>query len=101
MKRLVVILAGAAAAAAAVLWWRRRTQAATPAPVQLGLADGSTLTLATGDPAAAFAPIRIPCLLMTGTQDGGMMITTTGPADRLKTDAAGHPHQVIVLSDEA
>ncbi len=39
---------------------------------------------ATGDPVAAFAPIRIPCLLMTGTQDGGMMITTTGPADRLK-----------------
>ncbi len=53
MKRLVVILAGAAAAAAAVLWWRRRTQSATPAPVQLGLADGSTLSLATGDSAAA------------------------------------------------
>ncbi len=53
MKRLMVVLAGAAAAAAAVLWWRRRTQASTPAPVQLGLADGSTLTLAAGDPGAA------------------------------------------------
>jgi len=53
MKRLVAVLAAAAAAAAAVLWWRRRTQASAPAPVQLGLADGSTLTLATGDPAAA------------------------------------------------
>jgi hypothetical protein len=53
MKRFAVILAGAAAGAAAVVWWRRRTQSAAPAPVQLGLADGSTLTLATGDPGAA------------------------------------------------
>ena len=52
MKRFAVILAGAVAGAAAVLWWRR-TQASAPAPVQLGLADGSTLTLAAGDPGAA------------------------------------------------
>jgi hypothetical protein len=53
MKRFTVILAGAAVGAAAVLWWRRRTQASAPAPVQLGLADGSTLSLAAGDPGAA------------------------------------------------
>jgi hypothetical protein len=53
MKRFAVILAGAAAGAAAVLGWRRRTQASAPAPVQLGLADGSTLTLAAGDPGTA------------------------------------------------
>ena len=53
MKRLLVILAGAAVGAAAVLWWRGRAQSSAPAPVQLGLADGSTLTLAAGDPGAA------------------------------------------------
>ena len=53
MKRFAVILAGAAAGAAAVLWWRRRTQASSPAPVQLGLADGSTLTLSAGDAGVA------------------------------------------------
>jgi hypothetical protein len=53
MKRFAVILAGAAAGAAAVVWWRRRTGATAPAPVQLGLADGSTVALEVGDPAAA------------------------------------------------
>jgi hypothetical protein len=53
MKRFAVIIAGAAVGAAAVLWWRRRTQSSAPAPVQLGLADGSTLSLAAGDPGAA------------------------------------------------
>ena len=53
MRRLAVILAGAAVGAAAVLWWRRRTQAFAPAPVQLGLADGSTITLTAGDLGAA------------------------------------------------
>jgi hypothetical protein len=53
MRRFAVILAGVAAGAAAVIWWRRRTQAALPAPVQLGLADGSSLTLAAGEPGEA------------------------------------------------
>jgi predicted dienelactone hydrolase len=38
---------------------------------------------AMGDPSTAFAPIRIPCLLMTGTEDGSPIGNTT-PADRLK-----------------
>ena len=38
---------------------------------------------AMGDPSEAFAPIRIPCLLMTGTEDGSPIGNTT-PADRLK-----------------
>lgn len=38
---------------------------------------------ALGDPAAAFAPIRIPCLLLTGTRDGSP-IGTQKPEDRLK-----------------
>ena len=53
MKRLLVILAGAAVGAAAVLWWRRRAQSSAPPPVQLGLADGGTVTLAASDPGAA------------------------------------------------
>ncbi len=53
MRRFPAILAGAAIGAAAVLWWRRRTQSSAPAPVQIGLADGSTLTLSAGDPGAA------------------------------------------------
>jgi hypothetical protein len=53
VKRLVVTFAAAAAAATAVLWWRRRTRASTPAPVQLGLADGSTVVLEAGEPAVA------------------------------------------------
>jgi hypothetical protein len=53
MKRFTVILAGAAIGAAAVLWWRRRTQVSAPVPIQLGLADGSTLTLSAVDPGAA------------------------------------------------
>lgn len=53
MKRFTVILAGAVAGAAAVIWWRRRTQTSSPVPVQLGLADGSTLSLSAGDPGAA------------------------------------------------
>lgn len=36
-----------------------------------------------GEPAAAFASIMIPCLLMTGTEDDSPIGTTT-PADRLK-----------------
>lgn len=36
-----------------------------------------------GDPAAAFAAIKIPCLLMTGTQDDSPIGNTT-PEDRLK-----------------
>lgn len=35
-----------------------------------------------GDPAAAFAPIKIPCLLLTGTRDDSPVGRTT-PADRL------------------
>jgi dienelactone hydrolase len=38
---------------------------------------------AVGDPAAAFAGIRIPCLLMTGTRDDSP-IGGTSPADRLR-----------------
>lgn len=38
---------------------------------------------ALGDPAEAFAPIKIPCLLMTGTQDDSP-IGNTRAADRLK-----------------
>ncbi|WP_367872561.1 alpha/beta hydrolase family protein [Luteolibacter sp. Populi] len=38
---------------------------------------------AMGDPAAAFASIKIPCLLMTGTLDDSPIGNTT-PADRLK-----------------
>ena len=41
---------------------------------------------ATGDPAVAFAPIRIPCLLMTGTRDSGI-INDTRPADRWEWNA--------------
>ena len=49
---LVTFTAGAAAAAA--VWWRRRGAApATPAPVQLGLNDGSVHTLPAGDTALA------------------------------------------------
>jgi len=36
-----------------------------------------------GDPAAAFAPVKIPCLLLTGTRDDSPLGRTT-PADRLK-----------------
>ncbi|HZL63910.1 MAG TPA: hypothetical protein VFD50_03055 [Thermoleophilia bacterium] len=53
MRRLAIVLAGAIVGAGAVIWWRRRTQSSAPAPVQLGLADGSTLTLAAGEPGAA------------------------------------------------
>jgi hypothetical protein len=53
MKRFPVILAGVAVGAGAVIWWRLRTQTSSPAPVQLGLADGSTLSLTAGDPGAA------------------------------------------------
>jgi hypothetical protein len=56
MKRLAIILAGAITGAAAVIWWRRRAQAASPAPVQLGLSDGSTLTLSAGEPGADGIP---------------------------------------------
>jgi len=52
MRRFAIILAGAAAGAAAVIWWRRRGQPSLPAPVQLGLADGTTLTLSAGEPGA-------------------------------------------------
>jgi hypothetical protein len=52
MRRFAIILAGAAAGAAAVIWWRRRTQESSPAPVQLGLADGRTHTLSAGEPGA-------------------------------------------------
>ena len=38
---------------------------------------------AAGDPTKAFAPIKIPCLLMTGTHDDSPIGNTT-PADRLK-----------------
>jgi len=38
---------------------------------------------ALGDPATAFAPIKIPCLLMTGTQDDSP-IGNSSAADRLK-----------------
>lgn len=40
-------------------------------------------TPAKGDPAKAFASIKIPCLLMTGTLDDRPISSTT-PADRLK-----------------
>jgi pimeloyl-ACP methyl ester carboxylesterase len=36
-----------------------------------------------GDPAAAFSPIRIPCLLLTGTRDDSPIGNMTA-ADRLK-----------------
>jgi hypothetical protein len=38
---------------------------------------------AIGDPATAFGDIRIPCLLMTGTQDGSPIGNQT-PGNRLK-----------------
>lgn len=38
---------------------------------------------AIGDPAPAFASIRIPCLLLTGTRDDGIIFSTR-PEDRLK-----------------
>jgi len=38
---------------------------------------------AIGDPAAAFASIQIPCLLLTGTQDDGVIFGTR-PEDRLQ-----------------
>jgi len=51
MKRFVVLLAGAAVGAGAVIWWRWRSGASSPAPVQLGLDDGSTLDLEAKEPA--------------------------------------------------
>ena len=53
MKRLLAVSVAAAGAAGAVIWWRRRSTASSQPPVQLGLSDGSTLTLAAGEPLVA------------------------------------------------
>jgi len=54
MKLRTVTLFGlVAGATCATVWWRRRRRAAAAPAVQLGLTDGSTTSLAAGDPSGA------------------------------------------------
>jgi len=49
--RTLGLITVAAGAAGGVVWWRRRRRAAASPPVQLGLNDGSVLSLDPADPA--------------------------------------------------
>jgi hypothetical protein len=49
--RSLGLIVAAAGTAGGVVWWRRRRRAAAPPPVQLGLSDGSALSLDAADPA--------------------------------------------------